>query len=257
MATPIPLHQPTQYPSTLALVAIPSFHRLVHHMCAHHTLSHQPLLTFVGMHAPNFNNHPSSIWLSSTLHQPIIFWAPPCPIPPFSATSFYRHSTSLLIFAHTCICLLSIVINSASAQCLWATTIHPPPVFPPLHHQSVVLLCAKIFFLFYLRLTCIMFCQLLSESFEFFWVVSKFFLFPKFFFFNIGFLHVHMCSFFCLGLWGLSPKGGVLSWLVTGSWSHITHLWHFRPFLGSHVKVTHMTSKSMYIVSHTKGTYFP
>src|SRR5258708_17581269 len=40
--------------------------------------------------------------------------------------------------AHTCICLLSIVINSASTQCLWATTIHPPPVFPPLHHQSVV-----------------------------------------------------------------------------------------------------------------------
>ena len=27
---------------------------------------------------------------------------------------------------------------------------------------------AKIFFLFYLGLTCIMFCQLLSESFEFF-----------------------------------------------------------------------------------------
>src|SRR5258708_13568649 len=43
MATPIPLHQPTQYPSTLALVAVPSSHRLVHHMCAHHTLSHQPL----------------------------------------------------------------------------------------------------------------------------------------------------------------------------------------------------------------------
>src|SRR5258708_32332875 len=49
MSTPIPLHQPTQYPSTLALAAIPSFHGLVHHMCAHHTPSHQPLLTFVGM----------------------------------------------------------------------------------------------------------------------------------------------------------------------------------------------------------------
>src|SRR5258708_2921809 len=70
-------------------------------MCAHHTPSHQPLSTFVGMCAPNFNNHPSSISLSLTLHQPIIFWAPPCPIPPFSATSFYRHSTPLLIFAHT------------------------------------------------------------------------------------------------------------------------------------------------------------
>src|SRR5258705_8509796 len=39
---------------------------------------------------------------------------------------------------HTHIHLLSIVINSVSTQCLWATTIHPPPVFPPLHHRSVV-----------------------------------------------------------------------------------------------------------------------
>lgn len=63
----------------------------------------------------------------------------------------------------------------------------------------------------------------LSETFEFFRVVSKFFSFPKFFFFNIGFLHVHMCSFFfCLGLRGLGPKGGVLSRLVTGSRSHHT-----------------------------------
>src|SRR5258708_11146728 len=75
--------------------------------------------------------------MPSTFVPPIIFWASPCPIPPFSATSFYRHSTPLLIFAHTCIHLLSIVINSASTQCLWATTIHPPPVFPPLHHRSV------------------------------------------------------------------------------------------------------------------------
>src|SRR5258708_39141723 len=66
------------------------------------------------------------------------------------------------------------------------------------------LLHAKIFFLFYLRITCIMFCQLLSESFEFFCVVSKFFLFPKFFFFNIGFLHVHMCSFFVLASKGFT-----------------------------------------------------
>src|SRR5258707_7408598 len=66
MATPIPLHQPTQYPSTLALAAIPSFHRLVHHMCVHHTLSHRPLLTFMGMHT-----HTSTFCrLSSTLHLP-------------------------------------------------------------------------------------------------------------------------------------------------------------------------------------------
>src|SRR5258707_13077002 len=73
------------------------------------------------------------------------------------------------------------------------------------------LLCAKFFFLFYLGLTCIMFCQLLSESFEFFLVVSKFFLFPKFFFFNFGFLHVHtVCVPFSSLSWPLRawPKGG-------------------------------------------------
>src|SRR6266436_10100266 len=73
MATPIPLCQPTQYPSTLALVAIPSFHRLVHHMCVHHTLSHQPLLTFMGMHT-----HASTFCqLSSTLHLPNAYGPPP------------------------------------------------------------------------------------------------------------------------------------------------------------------------------------
>ena len=147
------------------------------------------------------------------------------PSPPNSTllSNFYQHSTPLSIFAHMHIHLLSIVINSMSAQCLWATTIHPPPVFPPLHHQSVVahathVICllrcglgcplpmhgwvgvlvvlgdglgeswlvagrscswrysllpvlhgrCQNFFLFYLRLTCIMFHQLLSESFEFF-----------------------------------------------------------------------------------------
>src|SRR5258708_29794317 len=54
MATPIPLHQPTQYPSTLALVAIPSFHGLVHHM-----------------RAPNFNN--LSNFLLSTFHTIVDF----------------------------------------------------------------------------------------------------------------------------------------------------------------------------------------
>jgi len=154
MATPIPLHQPAQCPSMLALVAIPSFHRLVHHMCAHHTPSHWPLSTFVGMCTPNFNNHPSSTWLSSTLHQPIIFWASPCPIPPFSATSFYQHSTPLLIFTHTHIHLLLIVINSTSAQCLWATTIHPPLVFPPLHHQSVAAHATHVICLLHCGLGC-------------------------------------------------------------------------------------------------------
>src|SRR5258708_31840495 len=66
MATPIPLGQPTQYPSTLALVAIPSFHRLVHH-----TPSHQPLLTFVGTCTPNFNN--LSNFLLSTFHTIVDF----------------------------------------------------------------------------------------------------------------------------------------------------------------------------------------
>src|SRR5258708_3514980 len=58
------------------------------------------------------------------------------PSPPNSTllSNFYQHSTPLSIFAHMHIHLLSIVINSVSAQCLWATTIHPPPVFPPLHH---------------------------------------------------------------------------------------------------------------------------
>src|SRR5258708_1765493 len=94
MATPIPLCQPTQYPSMLALVAIPSFHGLVHHMCAHHTLSHRPLSTFMGMH------------------------------------------------------------THASAQCLWATTIHPPPVFPPLHHRSVVAHTTHVICLLHCGLGC-------------------------------------------------------------------------------------------------------
>src|SRR5258708_2074127 len=47
---------------------------------------------------------------------------------------------TIVNFAHMHIHLLSIVIDSVSAQCLWATTIHPPLVFPPLHHQSVVAL---------------------------------------------------------------------------------------------------------------------
>src|SRR5258708_11783672 len=73
MATPIPLHQPTQYPSTLALAAIPSFHGLVHHMCVHHTLSHRPLSTFMGTHT-----HTSTFCqLSSTLHPPNAYGPPP------------------------------------------------------------------------------------------------------------------------------------------------------------------------------------
>src|SRR5258707_13966687 len=106
MATPIPLCQPTQYPSMLALAAIPSFHRLVHHMCVHHTPSHRPLSTFMGMCTPNFNNH----------------------------------------------------LNSASTQCLWATTIHPPLVFPPLHHQSVVADTTHVICLLHCGLGCPLCC---------------------------------------------------------------------------------------------------
>jgi len=40
-------------PDTLVLVAIPSFHQLVHHMHAHHTPSHWPLSTSAGMHPPD------------------------------------------------------------------------------------------------------------------------------------------------------------------------------------------------------------
>src|SRR5258707_14302079 len=74
MATPIPLLQPTQYPSTLALAAIPSFHRLVHHMCAHHTLSHRPLSTFVGMHT-----HTSTVMVRPPFF-PFLSLSVPCPI---------------------------------------------------------------------------------------------------------------------------------------------------------------------------------
>ena len=117
------------------------------------------------------------------------------------------------------------------------------------------LLCAKIFFLFYLRLTCIMFCQLLSESFEFFWVVSKFFLFPKFFFFNFGFLHVHMCSFFFLVLAseGLAQRGRHChdSWQGHGHMSHICDI--LDPFWEVMWKLL-IWLPNLYINnSHTKG----
>ena len=66
--------------------------------------------------------------------------------------------------------------------------------------------------------------------------------------------------FFLLGLWGLSPKGGALSWSTPGCVTcHTRHasVTHFRPILGNIVEVTLVTSPLMYIISHTKGTGFP
>src|SRR5260370_22584680 len=79
------------------------------------------------------------------------------------------------------------------------------------------LLCAKIFFLFYLGLTCIMFCQLLSESFEFFFVLFlSFFFFISFSFLTLTF-YIYICVPFSSLSWPLSavPKGGALSLLTT------------------------------------------
>src|SRR5258707_3289550 len=142
-------------------------------MCAHHTLSHRPLLTFMGMHT-----HASAFCqLSSTLHPPNAYGPPPSTLHQFWWCWVMGWGS------HGCV---------AGRSCSWRYS----------------LLCAKIFFLFYLRLTCIMFCQLLSESFEFFE------LFLSFFFFNFGFLHVHTYVFLflpCLGLQGPGPKGEALS----------------------------------------------
>src|SRR5260221_12663672 len=41
-----------------------------------------------------------------------------------------------------------------STQCLWATTIHPPPLFPPLHHQSVVAHATHVICLLHCGLGC-------------------------------------------------------------------------------------------------------
>src|SRR5258705_12117399 len=68
---------------------------------------------------------------------------------------------------------------------------------------------AKNFFLFYLGLTCIMFCQLLSESFEFFELFLSFFFFLSFSFLTLAFY-----MFICVPFSSLSwpprawPKGG-------------------------------------------------
>src|SRR5258708_4519587 len=173
MATPIPLHQPTQHPSTLALAAIPSFHGLVHHMCAHHTLSHRPLLTFMGMHT-----HASAFCqLSSTLHLPNAYGPPPSTLHQFWWCWVMGWGS------HGCV---------VGRSCSWRYS----------------LLCAKIFFLFYLGLTCIMFCQLLSESFEFFELFLSFFFFLSFSFLTLAF-YMYMCSFFFLVLAseGLAQRG--------------------------------------------------
>ena len=100
-----------------------------------------------------------------------------------------------------------------------------------------------------------MFCQLLSESFEFFWVFSKFFLFPKFFFFNFGFLHVHMCSFFFLVLAseGLAQRGRHChdSWQGHSHMSHICDI--LDPFWEVMWKLL-IWLPNLYINnSHTKG----
>src|SRR5260221_3693144 len=106
------------------------------HVCAPHTVP-LTIVDFCGHVCTQFQQSPIFHLIVINFVPAHHILGPPHPIPPFSATSFYQHSTPLLIFAHTCIHLLLIVINSTSAQCLWATTIHPPLVFPPLHHQSV------------------------------------------------------------------------------------------------------------------------
>src|SRR5258705_13463836 len=78
---------------------------------------------------------------------------------------------------------------------------------------------------------------------------------------GISFLHVYFFPFFCLlGLQGLGPKGGALSQTVPGCVMHHAYcasVTHFQPILGNLVEVTLVTSPTMYIFSHTKGTYFP
>src|SRR5260221_5387506 len=71
------------------------------------------------------------------------------------------------------------------------------------------LLCAKIFFLFYLGLTCIMFCQLLSESFEFFELFLSFFFFLSFSFLTLAF-YMYICVPFSSLSWPLR------AWLIVG-----------------------------------------
>src|SRR6266436_264385 len=110
MATPIPLCQPTQYPSTLAPVAIPWVG--TPHVCTPHTVP-STIVDFCGHACTQFQQSP-------------IFHL--------------------------------IVINSASAQCLWATTIHPPPVFPPLHHRSVVAHTTHVTCLLHCGLGCPLHC---------------------------------------------------------------------------------------------------
>ena len=65
---------------------------------------------------------------------------------------------------------------------------------------------------------------------------------------------------FLFGLQGLGPKGGALSRTVPGCVMCHTHhasVTHFRPKWGNVVEVALMTPPTMYIISHTKGTYFP
>src|SRR5258708_39045110 len=130
MATPIPLCRPTQYPSTLALVAIPQVG--TPHVCAPHTVP-LTIVDFCGHVCTQFQQSP-------IFHLIVIDFAPAHHILGHSLPNSTFLSNFLLSTFHTIVdfCthshLLSIVINSASTQCLWATTIHPPPVSPPLHH---------------------------------------------------------------------------------------------------------------------------
>jgi len=39
--------------------------------------------------------------------------------------------------------------------------------------------------------------------------------------------------------------------------THHASVTHFQPILGNVVEVTLVTSPTMYIISHAKGTYFP
>ncbi len=122
------------------------------HVCAPHTIP-STIVDFCGHACAQFQQSP-------IFHLIVIDFAPAHrilgPSPPNSTllSNFYRHSTPLSIFAHTHICLLLIVINSTSAQCLWATTIHPPPVFPPLHHRSVVAHATHVLHLLHCGLGC-------------------------------------------------------------------------------------------------------
>src|SRR5258708_10630999 len=135
MATPIPLCQPTQYPSTLALVAIPWVG--TPHVCAPHTIP-STIVDFCGHAHTQFQQSPIFHLIVINFAPAHHILGPSLPNSTLLSNFLLSNSTPLLIFAHTHIHLLLIVINSASAQCLCATTIHPPPLFPPLHQSSVV-----------------------------------------------------------------------------------------------------------------------